>query len=75
MQYTNSLDKSQKAFTPTALRHNYLSVSKLEENPQRCELVKNGHLRGRQVTNVVAKNDANLALSPRFRHVSIESSL
>ncbi|GFT48293.1 hypothetical protein TNCV_4708591 [Trichonephila clavipes] len=29
----------------------------------------------RQVASVVAKNDANLALSPTFRYVSIESSL
>ncbi|GFT54399.1 hypothetical protein TNCV_2727331 [Trichonephila clavipes] len=29
----------------------------------------------RQVTNRVAKNDANLALSPTFRYVSIESPL
>ncbi|GFW39022.1 hypothetical protein TNCV_1830141 [Trichonephila clavipes] len=28
-----------------------------------------------QVTNMVARNDANLALSPTFRYVSIESPL
>ncbi|PRD30657.1 UNVERIFIED_CONTAM: hypothetical protein NCL1_25755 [Trichonephila clavipes] len=29
----------------------------------------------RQVANIIAKNDANLALSPTFHYVSIESPL
>ncbi|GFW32289.1 hypothetical protein TNCV_674481 [Trichonephila clavipes] len=47
----------------------------LEKNPEGSELAKNGHQNDRQVTKLVAKNDANLALSPRFRQVPIESPL
>ncbi|GFV59026.1 hypothetical protein TNCV_1814151 [Trichonephila clavipes] len=43
------------------------------------ELAKNGHQHDRrkchQVVNLVAKNDTNSALSPRFRQVPIESPL
>ncbi|GFW06998.1 hypothetical protein TNCV_3691941 [Trichonephila clavipes] len=47
-------------------------------NPEGPELAKNGcqsHQIGLQVTNLVAENDANLPLSPRFRQVLIESPL
>ncbi|GFW09331.1 hypothetical protein TNCV_4276591 [Trichonephila clavipes] len=36
------------------------------------QVAKNGHQHDRQVAKMVTKNDANLALSPRFGQVPIE---
>ncbi|GFX83829.1 uncharacterized protein TNCV_350931 [Trichonephila clavipes] len=44
-------------------------------NPESSELTKIGRQRDRQVAKLVAKNDTNLVLSPRFRQVRIESPL
>ncbi|GFT65489.1 transposable element Tc1 transposase [Trichonephila clavipes] len=44
-----------------------------EKNPKGPKLTKNGPKHDRQVAKMVAKNDANLALSRRFRQVPIES--
>ncbi|GFT22508.1 uncharacterized protein TNCV_3274681 [Trichonephila clavipes] len=64
-----------------------IALSTAEKNPEGPELPQNGckhdhHQNARQsrqidhqVTTVVAKNDASLALSPRFRQVPIESPL
>ncbi|GFT56426.1 hypothetical protein TNCV_2333971 [Trichonephila clavipes] len=52
------------------------------KNPEGSELAKNGSQHDRQVSkmvtkvaNLVSKYDANLALSPRFRQVPIDSPL
>ncbi|GFW49848.1 transposable element Tc1 transposase [Trichonephila clavipes] len=45
-----------------------------KKNPEGPELAKNGHQHDRQVARIIAKlakNDANLALSPRFHQVPI----
>ncbi|GFS96193.1 hypothetical protein TNCV_1141631 [Trichonephila clavipes] len=47
-------------------------------NLEGFELAKNGHQShqiGHQVATLVAENDANLALSPRFRQVPFELPL
>ncbi|GFW17731.1 uncharacterized protein TNCV_2652881 [Trichonephila clavipes] len=45
------------------------------KNPEGSELAKNGRQQDHQVTYLVTKKDADLALSPRFRKVLIESPL
>ncbi|GFT40279.1 hypothetical protein TNCV_627721 [Trichonephila clavipes] len=45
------------------------------KNPEGPELAKNGHQHDCQVADLVAKTDTDLALSPRFRQVPIESPL
>ncbi|GFW39969.1 hypothetical protein TNCV_5116521 [Trichonephila clavipes] len=53
----------------SAFLHNF------PEESRETRTRKNGRQHDRQVTNLVTKYDANLALSPRFRRVLIESPL
>ncbi|GFV39505.1 kinase suppressor of Ras 2 [Trichonephila clavipes] len=55
----------------TAPMHNFRIINGLKKNPKVSKLAKNGCQHDHQV----AKNDANLALFPRFRQVHIESPL
>ncbi|GFY19135.1 hypothetical protein TNCV_4224991 [Trichonephila clavipes] len=56
-------------------KHQAITRSTAEKNPEGSELTKNGRQNYRQVAKRVTKNDANLALSPRFLQVPIESPL
>ncbi|GFV88431.1 acetylcholine receptor subunit alpha-like 1 [Trichonephila clavipes] len=56
-------------------RHHCCAQCQFQKNPEGPELVKIGHLHDLQAAKLVAKNDTNLAVSPRFRLFPIELTL
>ncbi|GFU06260.1 hypothetical protein TNCV_4765581 [Trichonephila clavipes] len=82
MQQQYSQRKYLKLFTPsTAIKHSHqcLKIHKIPEGSELANTVaydaKTVAKVGKLATNLVAKNDANLALPPRFRQILIESPL
>ncbi|GFU64119.1 hypothetical protein TNCV_1897431 [Trichonephila clavipes] len=72
----------KSAVTLEVTNHFRNKILTVRKNPEGPELTKIGHQHDHQVTkmvtkvgNLVAKNYANLALSPRLRQVPIESPL
>ncbi|GFW18822.1 hypothetical protein TNCV_5132751 [Trichonephila clavipes] len=59
-----------------------IARSTVEKNPEGLQLAKNGRQQNRQVTkvaklatNLLVKDDAKMALLPRFRQIPVESPL
>ncbi|GFX57492.1 hypothetical protein TNCV_3051431 [Trichonephila clavipes] len=87
LQYDDDVTSPKEKERPCQLflltmKYIFVLASEKDKNPEGPDRAKNGRCNGPQVTKMVAKvaklvakNDANFALSPRFYQVLIESSL
>ncbi|GFV26145.1 hypothetical protein TNCV_4887761 [Trichonephila clavipes] len=78
IQWQYSQGKYLKVFTPsTAIKHNNqcLIIQKIPDGSELANMAANDAKMVVEVAKLAAKNDANLALLPRFCQVLIESPL